>query len=620
MSHQNTVRLLLAFFLSSMVFLSTWFWYIRGIPPKVASDQDSVGYISEQTNDVQKRSTTKVLWENTTNGESLYPGEAIRTSAESEAKFFLFDSNTELRLLPDSLIVLEKNAKGLELNFLSGELFVNSGTSKPNAQYADVTIKAGANTIDPKKSSLSLSKTETGEINVDVHRGNVTLIGRKQTVSVVPKKPVQLRSDGDVTESKMIRVISPVLGDQILIDRGQKGITVFFEPLPSTEKVYIEFGTDAKKMSGLPNAFVSGASGKINLPIKLGRVYWRLRSEGPNSSKNNSIVINNLVGLLRTPVLMQPSFAEVISPKKWPHALRFLWSSSSPLKDGVLEVSKENNFSDIFYRRTFASGVEFLDVSIKEPGNFYWRVSGRIEQQSTERTITSRVGQFSLTLVAPTATVPPPVTEATSSLDWLNADPEEIKQTVTLPLSVDLQWKPLNTKISLIYKYSVEQVENARSEKFETKTNRAKFFAKAFGLYRVSLEARDPSGKLIATAPIKSVKVIEKPTLEAPIFSQSIPAEITSSTDGSVQLSWLPVDGAVEYEWQLKSKVNNKVVSRKVSRTVASIGNLRPGQFEVSVRAIDEGKRPGQRSVPKLINVPAESSIKAPQIKKVEIN
>src|SRR6185437_15575918 len=106
------------------------------------------------------------------------PGEAIRTAPNADAQLFFMKSKTTVHLDPDSLIVLEKNNSGLSLDFLQGNMFVQS-----SAQGHDgLTLKTGNGEIKLKSADLSLSKAQNGHVQLEMHRGVAELQqGSKKT-------------------------------------------------------------------------------------------------------------------------------------------------------------------------------------------------------------------------------------------------------------------------------------------------------------------------------------------------------------------------------------------------------------------------------------------------------
>ena len=65
---------------------------------------------------------------------------------------------------------------------------------------------------------------------------------------------------------------------------------------------------------------------------------------------------------------------------------------------------------------------------------------------------------------------------------------------------------------------------------------------------------------------------------------------------------------------------DGKVVDQKeISRTTASLSRLKPGQYQVHLKSIDDFKRPGLDGEKRKLEVPNASDIRAPKIKAMKV-
>jgi hypothetical protein len=80
------------------------------------------------------------------------------------------------------------------------------------------------------------------------------------------------------------------------------------------------------------------------------------------------------------------------------------------------------------------------------------------------------------------------------------------------------------------------------------------------------------------------------------------------------------VEGASKYVLELIDPEARRVVHEKiVERNVASLVSLRPGQYKIKVKAVDQYEREGLSSADKDLEVPPMSDIKAPKIKQLKV-
>jgi hypothetical protein len=624
MSYQNTLRLITALFLSCGTFLASWYWYQKTAPVEVSRTDDSIGYISRQTNEVQKRVTSKILWESTTTGEALFAGEAIRTSKDSEAKFVLLEANTELTLMPDSLIVLEKSERGLQLNFLSGDLFINTG--KASTEAANLTVVSGENSFKPENSSVTLRKDQVGKINIEVQRGHVDLKSKKQTLKIDSKKSMAVTGTGDIVESAYIQILSPALGEQILVEKTRQVFNATFEKLAANTKLQLEYGPDPKSLKSLTDPKTNGNEGRILIPAKPGRIFWRISAIDSNGKKRQSQLQSQVVTLVQPPVLVNPKDKAVVSLNETADNITtvpFAWRTLTKINEGLIEVSKDKNFSDIFYRTNFSNDQYTIDVPFTEAGSYYWRVSGALIDKNANRRLTSSTGSLTLGKALQEPISPPiePTPIAIQQIEWLNPAAQKLEVT-KLPTTATLDWKPLESKETVNYKIKVSKnvdKGNLADASLQTQLTKIDIPFKTFAEYEIKIEAYDSKNNLLGTSASKNVLVLESALLAAPSFSADSLPTLIANPEGNVEISWNNVDGAVAYEYELISTESKKTIRKRVSRSIASLENLNPGDFTFQVRAIDSAKRSGLKSSTKKISVPQESSIQAPKIDKVEI-
>ncbi len=186
-----TGRLLFALILSSSGYFGTTYWYktsqTKGFGSNLASKQP-IALLQEALKGVQKKSTRKIIWEDVSKDASLFSGESLRTSPNSEAKILFLKPNTLIELEPDSLIVLEESPKGLKLDFLKGNLFIKNNKNGPKGGSGQkLVLKSGNNIIDVKNSSLSLSKTKSGSVDLDVFEGSAAIKGKDGKIKSIDK-------------------------------------------------------------------------------------------------------------------------------------------------------------------------------------------------------------------------------------------------------------------------------------------------------------------------------------------------------------------------------------------------------------------------------------------------
>jgi hypothetical protein len=111
---------------------------------------------------------------------------------------------------------------------------------------------------------------------------------------------------------------------------------------------------------------------------------------------------------------------------------------------------------------------------------------------------------------------------------------------------------------------------------------------------------------------------LPRPLLEAPTFSPR-EGDLRAEMNGKTQLQWTALEGAQEY-WLTIKKDGKELKKSKYRNPATALKNLLPGEYEVEVSATDTYGRAGATSGTRKLLVPDNSGIKAPTLKKIQVN
>ena len=140
------------------------------------------------------------------------------------------------------------------------------------------------------------------------------------------------------------------------------------------------------------------------------------------------------------------------------------------------------------------------------------------------------------------------------------------------------------------------------------------------GTYSIDVEGLSTDGKTLARSSKKLVHAKPHALLPAPQFTKNLPTQLQADRHGNLIVEWQPVDGAKKYKVEIQSADGSSVIKEKViDRTTASLAKLAPGNFKVTVKAIDAYDRYGESAPARDVSVPKKSAIRAPIIKKLKV-
>lgn len=697
-------RLILPAFFSLSGFMATMYWYKHSDTSReLSQEKKPIAILVSGTNEVQRKPVQRLIWEPIAQEELLYPGEQVKTSSISEAKIEFIKSGILIELEPDSLVVLEENNDKVSLDFMKGSLFVKNQDG--TGEGGNLEIKSGNKTVDASKATMTLSKSESGELGLNVLKGRAQASVSGKTLELTQDKAGVISANGLSESAVTLKTIFPNIGETVYFDPKSEGVTFKWAPLPTGYTVLLELGKTRKDMKPVSGISAKGEDGKLTSKIKIGRNYWRLvaASQENKDQKTTSLVIANDFKIKAAPILESPenNSVQVIGGEQ--KSVEFKWSSVTDWADILFEVSSKEDFKNtLISQRLNESASGFSTTDLTTQGAKFWRVVGYMKSGEA---VTSAIYKFDLKVFAelPAPILISPNQNKTLTLEdakkglFLNwapvigaakynisfasiKDGKTIKtenfETKTAPYRLsnpsagNFSWnistvsksgqmsKPSETRT-----FAIEEVpelkwsQNSNSHLYSTvnpsinlswergPANATKWnykFAKKGedlaqvpwstissqqillnlpenGPYLFQAEAIDSSSKSVARTTVREILVEQAPLLPAPIYAKEVPEEIKAKKNGSAEVAWQSVEGAQHYLIEVKNATGSKVREVKAQRGPASIPNLLPGNYKLSLRSVDQSGRVGPAGEERPLEVPNSSDVKAPKFKGLKI-
>lgn len=275
-------RLIIAIFISAGCYGANLAWFkLDNSPIKSETGKSPIARLSAADNDVQRKPQTRIIWQSLAKNDDLFTGEAVRTSDKAEAKIHLLKSGATISMEPNSLIVLEENEHGINLDFLEGNLFIaqseNSANEDLTLKTKSAEVKIGAAT------EVSASHAEDGQIDLAVVKGQAELQQGNKTLKLDPLHSAQIGSTDSKIEIRRLQILSPRTSEPLTLDliKGEK-VEVKFSPPPPGYKVNAQWGPSRADLIH-SSAIVDADSGRWMLPVKSGK--WFLRISATSEDK-----------------------------------------------------------------------------------------------------------------------------------------------------------------------------------------------------------------------------------------------------------------------------------------------------------------------------------------------
>ncbi len=703
---RNLRRLFLALVFSTGCFVGSIWWYESGRQESRAINHKPVARLNGSNNEVQRKPTKRVIWESVSKNDELYPGEAIRTAPNADANLFFMKSGTTVHLEPDSLIVLEESDKGVTLDFLSGNMFVQS----TGAASDGFTLKSGNGEIKLKSADMSLSKSQNGNVNLEVHRGEAELEQGLKKTALNKENSAVLSSNGVSVANDRMQVLRPQAGETLYLNltRGEK-IDLAWKPLPAVYKVSVEIGDDRNTLSPVTGVTAAGESGALGISHKPGHWFLKViaKSTDPKLPPLASNVIPFVIEPKSPPSLVEPRPDTVMVKPTGDMPVVFKWIDRNKFESHVLEVATDAQFKKIKLHENLAADSGLFSTNLNE-GTYFWRVTGFLRHGEKTESLSSSPAKFSVMakfeIAPPILTTPvndirlsfyetskngvglrwlaprgvesfkvnveqktaegwktafkqdmevpqtriselpagnyrwtvasidpkggePKVSQPFNftiedmlKIEWVDASPGNTYIYSTPTPSIRSNWKPLPAPLAL-YRYKIAPVgKPMESEIFHT-TRQTLFDipVPADGKYQVIVEAVGTKGQLLAQSSIKEIEVKSRPLLPAPQWAFNTPPILQADGKGSLTFAWQQVEGAAKYLMILETDDGKVLEQKEISRTTASFNRLKPGQYQVHLKSVDELRRPGLDGEKRKLEVPNTSDIRAPKFKAMKV-
>jgi hypothetical protein len=374
------LRTLMAAIISIFGIVATQMWSKSNQVHIAPVDAKPVAEIKSIANEVQRRPKNRLIWQHVYPGQELYAGEAIRTAGDAEAEIEFREQKVTVRLDPYSVIEIQENSDGLNLDFLKGNLFIVS-----KAESSNLTIGSGEQKIALGQSETQFTKANaTEQMSVDVFKGAPKMISQGQSRALV--------------EEKKLKILSPRPGEVAYVKPESEEMVSFeWEAIDSAYEVYLETGksNDELKAAAIEKP-VAGSSGKLTAKLPIGKGYYRLvaKSSRADLKELRSSPTRFEVRAKLPPVLLWPNVNAMIVPEKSDDSISFQWSNPGELDQMLLELSTTKDLKQRIHSEEVGRSVTLNVPAFSVSGPLYWRVSGQLP--GSKNVVSSAVQQFFL--------------------------------------------------------------------------------------------------------------------------------------------------------------------------------------------------------------------------------
>ncbi len=608
-------RTLWAAMLSSLCLIATFTWYNLTKSKLHENDTEKpLAYVGKTNDEIQRRPVTRLLWQQVSTGDPLFNGEAIRTSENGEVRIQFADSSRYLDLEPESLIVIQQNKGEIALDLMEGSLFVAAGKTGAESDGTALVLNSASGKVDLSKASASLSKTSAHQVDVQVLEGSASIKDKSGNDKVLTSGSTgAFGANGSQFNKAELQIISPILGKVAYVDADDKeNLTFKWKGFPGGLKVSLYVGLSRKDMKEWTNVSVLGEN-SFKTALPLGKPYWKLVAKDPQNNKTlvESSIYRTEIQARYAPTMIFPLVDAKIPINKTSSDMTFKWQKGDETSHVVLEIAKDPSLKQKVATKNFTTEDSFTLPALTE-GEYYWRMSSYFE--GSEKPIIGNVQKFTVTKLEEKSIQKDPV-----AISW--TVPEDKIQFYLESPKLGLSWsvnRPADVA-SWRLKYFEEGADPSKVQTLEVKDTKAETTVEKSGRYIASLEAIDKEGNVIGTSAHRKIAVAPLPLLPPP---KLLPLDgiLSAQADGRTELQWEKIDGAKEYILTISNKEGKELKSLRYASNQTALKNLMPGEYQLTLTAIDQYGRSSDGRTTRSLVVPDKSNLKAPTLKKIKVN
>ncbi len=351
---------ILAFLVVNAVLFVSLFFY--DLNKKIdIGDREIIGTVEFKKNTVQRKLDDHIVWESLYNDSPITNKDTIRSESLSDAIIRLNDG-TEINLDENSMFYLDIKGNDPTISFNQGSIQIKK---KEGHSGGDLKIQSNDKTIEVKNGELNIQKSDNGNFQVQVEKGNATVSSGGKETQVSSGKQANLTGDKLHVTNIPFSLISPSNNEIVQSSDSTKTINFNWKANENFSNVRFEVSRNPSFTPILKTIESPSTNFSLNLP--LGSYYWRIISEKGASVPYRFHLYKEEDISLRFP---ENDF-QILFVEKLP-LVSFQWNRDPFSKEYILEISESSDFKTLMTREVTKSNsfsLENLTV-----GRFYWRI------------------------------------------------------------------------------------------------------------------------------------------------------------------------------------------------------------------------------------------------------
>jgi len=346
---------------------------------------EPVGTVVIKKNVVQRRISSRVLWDRLSAESPVYIGDLIRVAEISEATLYIGDSSIDLEENTLIRISLSEDGEGIQVSITEGTIAFSAGAQSKNISL-DLN---GQQVITSPGAVINAGIKDNGTTSVQVNEGAVVFIDDKGQERDIPAGMlVAMDSSGRELRERAVVVTRPSsvsrylksTSDPLLVDFAWNRIN-----LEAEDMLRLEIASDSA-FSLIRNR-INNLNNQAQARFDTGTWYWRICAE--DTPLGSGVLTVADASSLE---LIYPAANSVFRYTDVNPSISYQWSTLDEAQSYTIEVSSTSNFlNPAVYKRTDAA---FISDSSLGSGLWYWRVMPVFPSIYSGSAVFSKTGFF----------------------------------------------------------------------------------------------------------------------------------------------------------------------------------------------------------------------------------
>ncbi|MFW6364994.1 MAG: FecR domain-containing protein [Spirochaetota bacterium] len=376
---KNTLLPLVNF---TVIALAGYFLYLDFSATVQHSGTEQIGTITFKKRIAERKYTQQVIWERLRNNSPVYNFDAIRTDTGSLAVINM-DDGTSLELDEETMVILQKSQRGLDIDFEQGGISAKTSESSSGK----LNIKSGDTSVALASGGLNMAKTGEEELNVNVESGSAELTASGQTTQIDPTKAATVTGGAAAISEVNIRLLTPQASKNI-VSQGAAPVTFSWQ-LESAERSTLQVSMRKDFSSLIADRSFTAESPSATISLDEGIYYWRVVSGNSQSVMRRLAVVTE-----NRPIILRPFNRQNFIYRTKRPLVTFKWNGAESAYTYKVEISSNSDMSNPLQR--FQTYDNLVSTDELGPGTWHCRVTALYNLGNERKEVASTVTSFTV--------------------------------------------------------------------------------------------------------------------------------------------------------------------------------------------------------------------------------